>query len=224
MDLVEASVASAISDSDKEAQRNREKAIQWSVADRIEKTVDPGDNSPALDREDAGGAPKRAADPMMAMQQPASVAPQQAAPSTIIDADAIIDKFNIIRSGRSLNDRDIRDLMKRYLGSLAPQQLQAVFAILQRIGQIVQPAVQARMHAPPEEPSAVTNARLQMLQKKHDKQQVTAPSSVPAPKAVSPQPLPAAPADEDEEDNSPPIRVGGTSETVKRRMKLSLNE
>lgn len=232
--IVESAVSDIVRISRHDAEAKRQKEIQAAV-ERDVKAVADADDSQGIQKiraEDENplsqGAPKRdtqspaVPNAQQDMKQPAEQQSEQ------IDADAIIDKFNIIRSGRSLNDRDIKDLMKKYLGSLSDSQRGAVFGILQRIGSIVAPAVDAqRLHAPPEEPSAVKDARLQMLQQKRtaekDVKNVVAPA--PEPKAQTTQTQVQSKSsqkhNDDEEDNSPPIRVGGrTSEALKRRNKL----
>lgn len=231
--IVESAVSDIIRVSRHDAEAKRQKEIQAAV-ERDVKAVADADDSQGVQKiraEDENplsqGAPKRdtqspaVPNAQQDMKQPAEQQAEQ------IDADAIIDKFNIIRSGRSLNDRDIKDLMKKYLGSLSDSQRGAVFGILQRIGTIVAPAVDAqRLHAPPEEPSAVKDARLQMLQQKRtaekDVKNVAPPSVEPKSQTMKVKAQSSdAQKNDDEEDNSPPIRVGArTSETIKRRNKL----
>ena len=228
--LVESSIDDAIATKKLDDEALRQKFLQRNVEEKLKASTHSGDSKKNdLEEDDPmnTGAPKRAqptgvpAAPQIT--QPAQ-APQQAAPQ-VIDPDAIIDKLNIIRSGKSLNDKDIRDAAKSFLAAMGPQQLKALFGVLQQMGQIVQPAVPPRVQAPPEEPSAVRDARLQMLQQKSNE--------TPTPAAAAPQPAPQQTVQQpqrkrekrEEEDITPPIRVGArTSEATKRDMKLLLQE
>lgn len=235
--IVESAVSDIISVSKRDAEAKRQKEIQAAVERDVKAVADADDsNGPqkmrAEDENPLGqGAPKRDAQtPAVPNAQQDMKQPAERPAAEQIDADAIIDKFNIIRSGRSLNDKDIKDMMKKYLGSLSDSQRGAVFGILQRIGTIVAPAVDAqRLHAPPEEPSAVKDARLQMLQQKRTAEkdaqgqgavaQRVEPSKKPADMGVAQDA--SRKRDDDEEDNTPPIRVGvKASEAVKRKNKL----
>ena len=231
-DLVENVVSDAVRDTDDAIEKKRQQALQRDIEQRANISTEKGTDEKEVERELSDdplntGAPKRAApgiDPQQAAPAASPQAPQQG-PQGPIDADAIIDKFNIIRSGRSLNDRDIRDMMKQYLGSLTPGQMQATFGILQKIAGIVQPAVPPRTQAPPQEPSAITNARLQMLQQKQagEKQQQAQPPQASAPAAAPPPRAAKPPPDEEEEERDlPPIRVGPRESVT--RPKLLIQE
>ncbi len=226
--LVESSIDDAIAAKKLDDEALRQKFLQRDVEEKLKASAYSGDSKKDdLEEDDPmnTGAPKRAQPTgVPAAQQitQAPQAPQQQTTPQVIDPDAIIDKLNIIRSGKSLNDKDIRDAAKSFLAAMGPQQLKALFGVLQQMGQIVQPAVPPRVQAPPEEPSAVRDARLQMLQQKSNEQPAPA-APQPAPQqAVQPQRKKEKP---DEEDITPPIRVGvRTSEAMKRNMKLLLQE
>lgn len=216
--ITELSVNDAISQQRQDREALRQKAIQDELESKLQQSTSPGKKEKDLDEDD----PNAATPTRPAGSQQTQATNQAAAQPQMIDADAIIDKFNIIRSGRSLNDRDIRDATKQYLGSLTPQQLKAVFGILQQMGQIVQPNVAPRVQAPPEEPSAMKNARLAMLQSKQ-----SAPPTAPAPTPqIQSQPAKrVVPKADEEEDDTPPIKVGiKTTESIKKQMKLFMQE
>jgi hypothetical protein len=232
-EIIEATVGDALSRQRMDAEAQRQNAIQRDIEAKIQASDVNAGNKKDKFATEAGndptntGAPVRGVNPTTQSDQHTNIAPQVATPQ-MIDADAIIDKFNIIRSGRSLNDRDIRDLMKKYFGSLAPQQLQAIFSVLQKIGSIVaSPQVDAnRLKAPPEEPTAIKNARLAMLRKKYDTEHSKTDALMTQAQSVDvPSTDEEAETEENEEDNSPPIRVGSrTAESVKLKMKLLLQE
>lgn len=197
----------------------REKLIQKDFELKLASSAAPSSDKPSRLKEDDPmntGAPKRATPTGVPDAQQQQQSAQQGEIPSVIDADAIIDKFNLIRSGKSFNDRDIRDGIKNFLAAMQPQQLKSLFSILQQMGQIVQPAVAPRVQAPAEEPDAMRDARLKMLQQKSNQvspQPQLQPQTQPA---VEKKPTPKAP---DEED-LPPIRVGmKTTESIKRSMK-----
>lgn len=239
--IVEASIGDAMAAKKLEVQADEERLKQATLTHKINQTVGSGDDKEdSLEKEleksaPTGGAPKRGA--ALAGAEIPDAPPATQRGNDEINGDSIIDKFNIIRSGHSMNDRDIRDRLQQYLGSLTQSQRNAVFAILKNIGGIVAPAAPlARTQAPQEEPTAVQNARLQMLKQKQTGEQPSQPApqqqaqqpQEPAPRTANAAPRRAAqpPAEEpDEEDTSPPIRVGRrATESVKARMKLLLQE
>jgi hypothetical protein len=217
--VVEASIDDALKLSDLEREAEREKQRQAALEDRIEKTVGGGSSKSHKNEDDpiVGGAPKRdALAGSTGSEAPAQSEPEE--PAGEIDAEAIIDKFNIIRSGRSMNDRDISTAIQKFMGTLKPEQRKAVFQVLAQIGKIVQPNVDTtRLTKPPEEPSAVQAARVQMLQKRREDredaaQRHTAAQDAPQRSAPKPTATPRAdePKENDEEKDkeAPPIRVG----------------
>lgn len=231
--IVEASVGEALKSDFKGLEAQRQSMIQRNVEDKISRSTGSGEKKEDKLGKEAStdplnAAPKKPED----SSQAASIAPvalQQQA--ELIDADAIIDKFNIIRSGRSLNDRDVRDSLKKFLGSLDKGQQKGLFDVLKQIAQVAAPPTAqvdaARLHAPEDEPSPVKDARLKMLQQKFDKEQsqsASAPKAAPAPqKKVSQQRVEKD--DESGEDRTPPIKVGSrTSESLFRQMKSVIHE
>lgn len=194
--------------------------LQDKTAKKIDSSTPKGDGKEKLGKEADSdplntGAPKRAPGSLPGADQQQNPAPQQQKQSPLpqpeqVDADSIIDKFNIIRSGRSLNDKDVKEGVKNYFMSLTPQQRLAVFSVLQQIASIVQPAVDSSRLQAPEEPKGDQTARLNMLHAKQSsmtnapQQPTSQPVAAPAPPAAPQQSKPAA---QSEEDRTPPVRV-----------------
>lgn len=254
-EVVKASVEQALEFSRLEDEAEREKIKQANLEDRIAATVGHGEDKHTSvkaeeDPATVGGPTRGQALDIPGRDQPPEKQQASAGQSgekhqaQEIDADAIIDKFNIIRSGRSMNDRDISSSMTALINKLTPEQRSGIFTMLSNIGKLVAPAVDSsRLTKPPEEPSAVQNARLQMLQKRRQDREQAAEkraedvsSSVaekPAPERAPgsvPEPEPRHREEEEEdvygtEDTSPPIRVGKrTAESIRVKMKQLLQD
>lgn len=227
--LVKEAVADAVVSHDMEFEAERERQRQARVEDRTSKMSkdaavkpqDEADDEPLAHRSASTRPPAPPPDTTVKNpgEPPAPQAqqPPAGAQSNKITSTSIIDKFNIIRSGRSMSDRDIADAMERYLDSLPDVERRTTLSVLQGIGRIVAPNVDVgRMEKPPEkaEPPGQQSARLAMLQRHREDAQ--------APRD-QPRQRPAPEEDEEDEDRSPPIRVGGrTSESVRAKMKLML--
>lgn len=242
-EIVAASVEDAIEMSRLEDEAERERVKQSSIEDRIASTAGAGKDDPDSMGKEAD-APTRGDNASLDM--PGREPPEQAEPQARqsqqpdaedIDAGALIDKFNIIRSGRSMNDRDISTAMTKLINAMRPEARSALFSALSQVGKIVAPTVDAtRLNKPPEEPTAVQAARLQMLQKRRqDREQAADKRAADVSNAVVDEPAPQRserppPEDLDEpkrgaEDLSPPIRVGRrTAESAHVRMKQLLQD
>lgn len=247
-EAVVSSVEKALELQKLEKQAEIEQAKQVRLEDEISATVGAGkerDREPLTPEKEADepalDAPQRATLDLPGREPQTDAAPAQASQpdqpqskkpdAKEIDAAAIIDKFNIIRSGRSMNDRDISSAMSKFVNSLRPEQRSAMFSVLAKIGSIVAPQADAsRLTKPPEEPSAIQAARVQMLQKRREDSETAAKNRVAtAAPQVSPEPppesTPEAPEDEEPEDLSPPIRVGKrTAESISAKMKHLLQD
>lgn len=222
-DIVSLSINEALVDSTS----SKEKEEQALVVQKLNQTAAVSSSKEKEVEEDAvtSGAPRRAT-PADTAQQSAQTQVQPPPPTAPeqIDADSIIDKFNIIRSGRSLSDRDVKDAMKNAFGSMAPGQKQQLYAVLQQIAQIVAPQVDATRSTPPQkEDPALMQARLKMLNQKA--QQNTQPAQQPVVQTNNvQQAAPQKQKSKDEEDDSPPIKVGSkTSESVKKTLKTLIS-
>lgn len=247
-EIVNASIEDALTMSRLEAEAEREKKRQVSLEDEISKTVGSGKSdrsslgSEADEDVTAGGPTREKSLDLPSRSSPPESKEKSAGSDEVssdeIDADAIIDKFNIIRSGRSMNDRDISTAMTKLINTLKPDQRSTMFKLLQHVGTIVAPNVDSgRLTKPPEEPSAITAQRLQMLQKRREDRENAAQrhaSSATATKETSPasdvgteeRPSSRPPEDLDQdnvEDTSPPIRVGKrTAESIRMKLKQIL--
>lgn len=243
MEAIASSVGDALELRKREYEADRERFKQSKIEDEIARTVGSGD-----DKKDKFAAEDSAPERQQSLDIPneknANQSPQPdqgAKEKQEIDAEAVIDKFNIIRSGRSMNDNDISSALQKMLNGLDANTRATLFKVLQNVATVVAPAVDAsRMTKPPEEPSAVQNARLQMLQKRRQDRENAADSRVAnASKEIAVNDAPERKAElepelepsqddqtqQDEiEDTSPPIRVGKrTAEGIQRRVKLLMH-
>lgn len=223
-DIVSLSINEALVDS----AISKEKIEQDLVVQKLNQTAADSSSKEKDVEEDAvaTGAPRRAT-PADTTQQSAQTQAQPIPPTAPeqIDADSIIDKFNIIRSGRSLSDRDVKDAMKNAFGSMAPGQKQQLYAVLQQIAQIVAPQVDATRSTPPQkEDPVLMQARLKMLNQKAQQNAQPAPQPVVQQTNNVQQVAPQKQKSKDEEDDSPPIKVGAkTSESVKKTLKTLIS-
>jgi len=94
----------------------------------------------------AAPAPAPAADPTAG-------APQGAAkPITVED---IIDKLNIVRSGRSTKDSDVKRELDEYIAQFSEDEKTALLAFLEGLGQILTSGVDSDDAADPQDPYAL---------------------------------------------------------------------
>lgn len=241
-EIVDSSVKDAMQLTKLDDEAWREKVRQARLEDTIAQTVGHAEKETkgAAKEEDpqTAGGPTRDLD----VDAGAQKAPPEGSPTPAageIDAAAIIDKFNIIRSGRSMNDKDISQGLQKFLGTLRPEQRQAMFSILQNVSKIVAPTVDSnRLQKPAEEPSAIQAARVQMLQKRREDGESAAATREKnqsaalapeepqaAPKRAAPMPQATPPEEDEIEDTSPPIRVGKrTAESLRVKMKQLLQD
>lgn len=240
--IVEASVGQALELSRLADEAEREKMRQDRLEAAIDSSVGASDDRDKLELEaDPTGAPTRGGSLDVPTGQQQEPPPEQARQSQTakpedVDSDAVIDKFNIIRSGRSMNDRDISAAMKKMIDGMKPEQRMAIFSVLSQIGKIVAPTVDSsRLTKPPEEPTAVQAARLDMLQKRRQDRESSAQKRAndvstavvdkQAPQRAPETPPPAEPEERGVEDTSPPIRVGKrTAEGLRAKMKQLLQD
>lgn len=149
-----------------------------------------------------------------------------------INVDAIIDKLNIVRSGRSTKDKEIKTQMDSYVKNLDDAERVALYGFLKGLGDIMASNVPAsKAKEPDDEPYGIKMKRvkdLEVKRKEEDKQKeqdvaaadkalVAKKEQETAPKETTPEEISS------EEDTTPPIRAGQkTSEAVRRKMKSLL--
>lgn len=223
--FVAEAVADAVRAHDHDFESQRERARQAHVEDRVQRATggidarvqDEADDDEPLTHK---GAPTRAPTPPpdTTVKSPGGVEqeplatdapPGGPAPAGTdnVTSTSLIDKFNIIRSGRSMNDRDVADALERYLDGLPDIERRTMLSVLQGIGGIVAPGQDVGRLEKPEkqEPPGQQQARLAMLQRHR---QSSASGTPPPPGAPpTPRPSPEEPEDREREDRSPPVRV-----------------
>jgi hypothetical protein len=147
--------------------------------------------------EQAADAPPPAvpAAPAAPAPAPAPAADQQAAQpsSEPITVEDIIEKLNIVRSGRSTKDSDVKRELEEYIAQFDEDEKTALVAFLEGLGQILTSGVDSDDAADPRDPYAL------QIQKSAGATTANAVKS-PTP-AVSPPPTPAP--------GPVPIKIGG---------------
>jgi hypothetical protein len=143
-------------------------------------------------REQAGEPAAPAAPAPDAPAAPAAaVAPNQSAEP--ITVDDIIEKLNIVRSGRSTKDADVKRELEEYVAQFSEEEKQALVAFLEGLGQILTSGVDSQDAVDPQDPYSLS------IQK--------SPGASPS-KAVRP-PAPAAAPAPAPTPGPVPIKVGG---------------
>jgi pyruvate dehydrogenase E2 component (dihydrolipoamide acetyltransferase) len=147
-------------------------------------------------REQTEAQPPAAADPAAAAAPAASAAPAPgapAAPAQPITVEDIIDKLNIVRSGRSTKDSDVKRELEEYVAQFSEDEKQALIAFLEGLGQILTSGVDSDDAADPQDPYAL---------------QIQKSGGATASNAVRP-PQPAAAAPAAPAPGPVPIKIGG---------------
>ena len=98
-------------------------------------------------------------DPAAAAATPPAAAETPAAPTATerppITVEEIIDKLNIVRSGRSTKDSDVRRELEEYVGQFSEEEKQALVAYLEGLGQILTSGVDSEDAVDPQDPYAL---------------------------------------------------------------------
>lgn len=142
-------------------------------------------------------ADETAQDPVAA-PAPAAPAPAEAAPEVAeerkpITIDDIVEKLNIVRSGRSTKDLDVKRELDEYINQFDEDEKTALIAFLQGLGQILTSGVDSADADNPMDPYAL-QIKKSLGAKSSKAVQAPAPSASATP-APTPGPV--------------PIRVGG---------------
>jgi hypothetical protein len=106
---------------------------------RIREQAEPAAAPPPAPDTAAGAAPTSPAAPTDAPQEPITV-------------EDIIDKLNIVRSGRSTKDSDVKRELEEYIGQFSEDEKQALIAFLEGLGQILTSGVDSDDAADPRDP------------------------------------------------------------------------
>jgi len=108
----------------------------------------------------------------------------------------IVEKLNVIRSGRSLKDEDVKSSMEKYINDLESAEKTALFSFLKGISEIVTAGVEGeKAFEPSEKPASVK------MEKK------PASSTVKVKPVVVKKPPAEKKSAEKEEDTTPPIKA-----------------
>jgi hypothetical protein len=110
-----------------------------------------------------------------------------------ITVDEIIDKLNIVRSGRSTKDSDVKRELEEYVAQFNEEEKQALVAFLEGLGQILTSGVDSEDAVDPQDPYAL---------------QIQRSAGATTGKAVKP-PQPAAAPASAPTPGPVPIKVGG---------------
>lgn len=102
---------------------------------------------------------EQAADPAAAAPPaPAPDAPPAAAPAgeqKPVTVDDIIEKLNIVRSGRSTRDADVKRELEEYIAQFNEDEKTALLAFLEGLGQLLTSGVDSDDAADPQDPYAL---------------------------------------------------------------------
>lgn len=158
-DIARSSVVDVVKASGLDRQREIELRRQEELQAKIENDRAGDVDVLAQEADIATDAPQRADEPIRAEPRMG----KSSEPAGDIDHDSIVDQLNIIRAGKSMDDRDIEQGLKGFIGGLGDAQRSMFFKMLQGISKIVAPNVQTRMKPPAEEPEADKRARLDTL-------------------------------------------------------------
>jgi hypothetical protein len=108
----------------------------------------------------------------------------------------IVEKLNVIRSGRSLKDEDVKSSMEKYINDLESAEKTALFSFLKGISEIVTAGVEGeKAFEPSEKPASV----------KMEKKPTS--STVKVKPVVVKKPPAEKKSAEKEEDTTPPIKA-----------------
>ena len=119
---------------------------------------------------------------------PSALAQGQQPSQQPITVEDIIDKLNIVRSGRSTKDSDVKREMEEYIAQFNEDEKMALLAFLEGLGQILTSGVDSADAADPQDPySLQIKKSLGASTANSTKTPVPNPSSAPAP---APGPVP----------------------------------
>ena len=143
-------------------------------------------------------ADETAQDPAPAAAPPAAAPPAEAAPEVTgerepITIDDIVDKLNIVRSGRSTKDLDVKRELDEYINQFDEDEKTALIAFLQGLGQILTSGVDSEDADDPMDPYAL------QIKKSLGAKNTNVPQAPTASATATPAPTPGP----------VPIRVGG---------------
>lgn len=147
-------------------------------------------------REQSEQSPAPTAEPA-ADQGDAPVASQQAQPAQArpITLEDIVERLNIIRSGRSTKDLDVKKELEEYISQFTEEEKTALLAFLEGLGQILTSGVDSIDAADPKDPYN--------LQIKKSTEASNSASS------LTPNSPVRAPAQSAPQQSSVPIKIGG---------------
>jgi len=137
-----------------------------------------------------------AAAPAPAPEAPAPDAAQPAAPAAApaqgenkpVTVEDIIERLNIVRSGRSTKDADVKSELEEYISQFDEDEKTALMAFLEGLGQILTSGVDSSDAADPRDPYAL-QIKKSLGASAANAAQTPTPAAAPAP-APTPGPVP----------------------------------
>ena len=152
-------------------------------------------------------------------QQNTQPTPQQKMPAEeiphTITLDSIVNKLNIIRSGKSLKRDDlVQGELTDYFNKLEDAEKKSLYAFLKSIGAIMGGSVEGETALSPKEMGALSP------QEKKQQQPIQQAEKPQSKVSVSQEPQKVRTSSSENEDDSPPIRVKySNNETLRRNVK-----
>lgn len=147
-----------------------------------------------LHEQAAPAAPAPAAPEQAQAQAPAATPDEQPTATKPITVDDIIDKLNIVRSGRSTKDSEVKRELDEYIAQFDEDEKTALLAFLEGLGQILTSGVDSDDAADPADPYAL------QIKKSLGASTANAVKSPTPAAAATPAPTPGP----------VPIKIGGT--------------
>lgn len=132
--------------------------------------------------------PAAAPAPASAAPAPEAGAPATTAPVEPITVDDIIEKLNIVRSGRSTKDGDVKRELEEYISQFDEDEKTALVAFLEGLGQILTSGVDSEDAVDPQDPYAL-QIKKSLGASAANATKTPAPAAAPAP-APTPGPVP----------------------------------
>ena len=115
-----------------------------------------------------------------------------------VTIDDVIDRLNVIRSGKSLKDEEVISSMEKYLKSLDKAEKTALFSFLKGISEIMTAGISGEDAFEPQDPPATVK-----MEKRPSHQKVSIkPNIIKKPKKEEPQKKSSS-----EEDTTPPAPI-----------------
>ncbi len=133
----------------------------------------------------AAAAPPPSQSPAPAPEASTGAAPAPAEPITV---DDIIEKLNIVRSGRSTKDADVKRELEEYISQFDEDEKTALVAFLEGLGQILTSGVDSEDAVDPQDPYAL-QIKKSLGASAANATKTPAPAAAPAP-APTPGPVP----------------------------------